>query len=38
LDARAERRRLRAIEALLHELPPEVDIPLNPRIGRDWSG
>lgn len=41
---RAKRRRLRAIEALLQELPPgeevfyedEVDIHLNPRIGRDW--
>ena len=41
---RAKRRRLRAIEALLRERPPgeevfyedEVDIHLNPRIGRDW--
>ncbi len=41
---RAKRRRLRAIEALLAALPPgeeafyedEVDIHLNPRIGRDW--
>lgn len=41
---RAKRRRLRAIEALLQGLPPgeevfyedEVDIHLNPRIGRDW--
>ncbi len=41
---RAKRRRLRAIERCLESLPPgdeafyedEVDIHLNPRIGRDW--
>lgn len=41
---RAKRRRLRAIEAVLQKLPrgeevfyeDEVDIHLNPRIGRDW--
>lgn len=41
---RAKRRRLRAIEAVLQTLPrgeevfyeDEVDIHLNPRIGRDW--
>ena len=42
--ARAQRRRLRGIERRLATLPPgdeafyedEVDIHLNPRIGRDW--
>jgi transposase len=44
VGTRAQARRVRAIETLLARLPPgdeafyedEVDIHLNPRIGRDW--